>query len=95
MLTPTAFAALLAALIGGNVVITEWQTAPEVVRPDPFTGTQARQMEFEIQRELAALRNEMQSVRTSGPVEVRRELEEMRQKLDDCIRRIDARSGGK
>ena len=49
---PAALAGLLLALFGGNLAITSFSTSQEVVRPDPFTGTDGMNMRQQLQRQL-------------------------------------------
>jgi len=44
-ISPKALAALIVFAIGGNGAVTYFSTRPESVRPDPFTGAMAEQLE--------------------------------------------------
>lgn len=53
--TPKALAALFLTIITSpllTALYAQYRTAPEAVRPDPFTGTEGRLMRDDLQRQI-------------------------------------------
>lgn len=84
---PTHLAALLVAMFGGNMLVTANWTNQEVVRPDPFTGTQGAVLAQQIKN----LEEQVDSLQKHGPDGVQKEIEYLRQRLDNCIELIDSK----
>lgn len=86
-LKPAALVALVVSVLGvaGNMAYTQYSLRPETIRPDPFTGTQGKDLE----QRLETLSHEVESVRQAGPVEVRRDLMAIMGRLELIASKMD------
>lgn len=60
----THLAALILAIFGGNAALTWYKTEPTTVRPDPFTGSDGRQMESKLQRQIDFMDKRIDALRS-------------------------------